>query len=316
MKLSREFKTAIIVIAGIAFFFIGFNFLKSKSVFKRTNTYYAYFQHSNGLKAGTPITVNGVKIGTVEAVELEEKTARIKVTLGCETDFTFSKNSKAEIYSSLLGGAALQILPAFDDAPIAQSNDVLESSVQADMLQSLTSKIDPISLSTNELLLKSNEAMKSVNTMLNEATVNEMKKTIANLNTTMQHLAQSSAMLNQILAKNQANLQNTLQNTNAITTDLAKVSNDLAQADFDKLIAETQSTLKNLNEMLSEAQSGKGSLGKLMKDEALYNNLEASSKQLELLLQDFRLNPKRYVHFSVFGKKAQTYEEPTQNTEN
>ena len=134
MKLSREFKTALIVIAGIAFFFIGFNFLKSKSVFKRTNTYYAYFEHSSGLKAGTPITINGVQIGTVESVKLDEKTAKIKVTMDCSVHFEFSKNSNAQLYSSLLGGAGLQIIPVFDDAPIAKSEDTLPSSMKMDML--------------------------------------------------------------------------------------------------------------------------------------------------------------------------------------
>ena len=102
MKLTREVKTAFIVIAGIICFFIGFNFLKSKSIFKRTNTYYTSFEHSGGLKVGTQVTVNGVQIGVVDAVELEEKTAKIKVTLSCSKDFVFSKNSKAELFDCLI----------------------------------------------------------------------------------------------------------------------------------------------------------------------------------------------------------------------
>ena len=125
MKLSREIKTAIIVVAGIVAFYVGFNFLKSKSLFHKTNTYYAYFPHSGGLKTGTQITVNGVKVGSVEAVDLEEKSAKIKITMECSDDFKFSKNSVAELYNSLLGGAGLQIIPAFDNAPAAVSGDVL-----------------------------------------------------------------------------------------------------------------------------------------------------------------------------------------------
>lgn len=317
MKLSREFKTAIIVIAGIAFFFIGFNFLKSRSIFSPSNTYYAYFEHSNGLKSGTPITINGVKIGAVESVKLDEQTTKIKVTMDCSVNYSFSKNSKAEIYNSLLGGAGLQIVPVFDDAPLAESGDTLASSVQMDMMRSLASKIEPISQNAETLLLNLDTAVKSVNTILDPTTISEMKKTITNLNIAMQNLAQSSVALNQLLAKNKAHLEATLQNSDNITANLAKFSDDLAKSDVSKLMLQTQEALTGVNEILADIQAGKGSFGKLMKDESLYKNLDASSKQLELLLQDFRLNPKRYVHFSVFGKKAKVYEAPeTEKTEN
>lgn len=309
MKLSKEFKAAVIVIAGIACFFIGFNFLKSKTMFSRTNTYYAYFDHSNGLKSGTPVTVNGVKIGNVDAVTLEEKTAKIKVTLSCSKDFLFSKNSKAEIYSSLLGGTSMQIVPVFDDAPLAESGEILTSSIKEDMMTSLSSKIDPTQEKINRLLTDSNATINSINTLLDEKTVADLKKAISDLSSTMQHLNKSTIMLNKMLATNQEHLNASLQNTNKITADLAKVSNNLANADIDKTIKETQSAIANLNAVLADMEKGNGSLGKLMKDEILYNNLSNSSKQLELLLEDLRLNPKRYMHFSVFGKKQQPYQE-------
>ena len=277
MKLSREIKTAIIVVAGIAAFYIGFNFLKSKSLFNKTNTYYAYFPHSGGLKTGTQITVNGVKVGSVEAVDLEEKSAKIKITMECSDDFKFSKNSVAELYNSLLGGAGLQIIPAFDNAPIAVSGDVLEARVQEDMLASISSSIKPTQDKLNRLLGQADTTLTSVN-------------------------------LNKMLVANQANLNATLSNANKITTDLSKVSGQLSEAELNKVIANAQTTLNNLNTLLAEVEGGKGTIGKLLKDETLYKDLDKSAKQLELLLQDLRLNPKRYLHFSVFGKKAKTYE--------
>lgn len=309
MKLTREVKTAFIVIAGIICFFIGFNFLKSKSIFKRTNTYYTSFEHSGGLKAGTQVTVNGVQIGVVDAVELEEKTAKIKVTLSCSKDFVFSKNSKAELYNSLLGGAGLQIVPVFDDAPEAQSGDTLPSSIQMDMLQSISSKIEPTQVRLNNLLSQADTTLTSINVLLDNQTVSELKKAITHLSTTMQELSQSSKGLNRMLATNQENLRISLENANKITTDLAKVSDELAQSELSKVIIDAQKTLTNLNTILTDIETGKGSVGKLMKDEALYKNLEESSKQLELLLKDLRLNPKRYMHFSVFGKKNKPYQE-------
>ena len=179
MKLSKEVKTAIIVIAGIAAFFVGFNFLKSKSIFKKTNIYYAYFPHSGGLKTGTQITVNGVKVGSVEAVDLEEKTARIKITMECSDDFSFSKNSVAELYNSLLGGAGLQIIPAFDNAPVAVSGDVLEARIQEDMLASISSSIKPTQEKLNHLLNQADTTLTGVNKILDAKTSNDLKVAIA-----------------------------------------------------------------------------------------------------------------------------------------
>ncbi len=308
MKITREIKAAIIVVAGIAAFYIGFNFLRSKSLFHRTNTYYAYFPHSGGLKTGTQITVNGVKVGSVEAVDLEEKTARIKITMECSENFTFSKNSVAELYNSLLGGAGLQIIPAFDDAPIAVSGDELKSHIQEDMLASVTSSLKPTQEKLTHLLVQADTTLTSVNKILDTKTTEDLKKTITELSNTMQHLNQASVSLNAMLSANQASLRNTLQNADKITTDLSKVSGELSAAELNKVIADAQTTLSNLNTLLSDISSGKGTIGKLMKDEALYKDLDNSAKELELLLQDFRLNPKRYVHFSLFGKKATIYE--------
>ena len=297
MKLSREIKTAIIVVAGIVAFYVGFNFLKSKSLFHKTNTYYAYFPHSGGLKTGTQITVNGVKVGSVEAVDLEEKSAKIKITMECSDDFKFSKNSVAELYNSLLGGAGLQIIPAFDNAPAAVSGDVLEARVQEDMLASLSSSIKPTQDKLNRLLGQADAK-----------TTNDLKNAITELSATMRNLNQASATLNKMLVANQTNLNATLTNANKITTDLSKVSGQLSEAELNKLIANAQTTLTNLNTLLADVEGGKGTIGKLLKDEALYKDLDKSAKQLELLLQDLRLNPKRYLHFSVFGKKAKVYE--------
>ncbi|GET46385.1 MlaD family protein [Capnocytophaga felis] len=309
MKLTKEIKTAFIVIAGIACFFIGFNFLKSKSIFKRTNTYYAIFDHSGGLKSGTQVTVNGVQVGVVESVEIEEKTAKIKITISCSKDFTFSKNSKLELYNSLLGGAGLQIIPVFDDAPQAQSGDMLTASVQMDMLEALSTKIEPTQLKLNNLLLRSDTLLRSVNTLLDDNTVANLKKSVSDLSATMNNLSKTSVALNNMLVTNQENLKISLQNANKITTDLAKLSDELVQAELGKVTADAQKMLTNLNKILADIEAGNGSVGKLMKDEGLYKNVENASKQLELLLEDLRLNPKRYMHFSVFGKKHQPYQE-------
>lgn len=308
MKISKEIKVAIIVTAGIVSFFIGFNFLKSKSVFTSNNTYYVVFEHSNGLKTGTLVTVNGVSVGLVEAVALEEKNAKVRVTLSCSKDFSFSKNSKAELYSSLLGSTGLQIIPAFDDAPKAKTGDTLKASVQLGLLESLTSRIEPTQLKINNLLTQSDTTLAYINLLLNENTINNLQKT-------MYHLSQTSVTLNRMLATNEQNLNQMLTNFNQISENLSKISDTLVQSHLGGLLIDAKETLQNIRYITQNIENGKGSLGKLLNDEGLYKNLNQASKQLELLLQDLRLNPKRYVHFSVFGRKAQPYEATSEEVE-
>ena len=226
----------------------------------------------------------------------------------CSDDFKFSKNSVAELYNSLLGGAGLQIIPAFDNAPAAVSGDVLEARVQEDMLASLSSSIKPTQDKLNHLLGQADTTLTGVNSILDAKTTNDLKNAITELSATMRNLNQASATLNKMLVANQTNLNATLTNANKITTDLSKVSGQLSEAELNKVIANAQTTLTNLNTLLADVEGGKGTIGKLLKDETLYKDLDKSAKQLELLLQDLRLNPKRYLHFSVFGKKAKVYE--------
>ena len=307
MKKSRVLKLLTFIVAVAIIFFIGLNIAKG-ALFEKTNTYYAYFPHSGGLKAGTQITENGVKVGNVESVDLEQETGKIKVTMQCADKYKFSKNSVAELYNSLLGGAGLQILPAFDNAPVIESEGEFQARIQEDMLASISSSIKPTQEKLNRLLNQADTTLTGVNKILDVQTTSELKGAIAELSATMRNLNKASVTLNNMLIANQTNLQATLQNANKMTAELAKLSSELSSTELNKTIADAQKTLANLNTLLASVESGNGTIGKLLKDEALYKDLDKSAKQLELLLEDFRLNPKRYVHFSVFGKKAKTYE--------
>ena len=175
-------------------------------------------------------------------------------------------------------------------------------------LASISSSIKPTQEKLNRLLNQADTTLTGVNKILDVQTTSELKGAIAELSATMRNLNKASVTLNNMLIANQANLQATLQNANKMTAELAKLSSELSATELNKTIADAQKTLANLNTLLASVESGNGTIGKLLKDEALYKDLDKSAKQLELLLEDFRLNPKRYVHFSVFGKKAKTYE--------
>ncbi len=313
MKLSKEIKTAIIVLIGIACFIFGFNFLKSTPIFNTDNEYHAVFDHSGGLQTGSAVTVNGVIMGAVTKIAID-KNSKIVVTFTCKDDFLFSKNSKAEIYSSLLGNTGLQIVPVIDDAPRAKSGDYLPSSVQEGLMDAISSQLAPTSMNLNKTLTSADSLMVSLTNTLDKKAQQDIKESLASLNTTLQSLNRVSIGLEKLIATNQGEIENVLKNANYMSANFAKLSDTLAQANIGQMVADLQQTLNKVNSLLVTIESGKGTLGQLMTDQKLYDNLKTASSELGLLMEDIRRNPKRYVHISVFGKKNKEYETP-QNVE-
>lgn len=310
VKLSKEIKTAIVVLMGIACFIFGFNFLKSTPIFSTNDEYHAVFDHSGGLQAGSAVTVNGVIMGAVTKIKIDEKTSKIVVTFTCKDNFTFSKNSKAEIFSSLLGNTGLQIVPALDDAPRAKSGDYLTSSVQQGLMDAISSQFGPTSANLNRTLVSADSVMVSISNTLDKKAQQDIKESLASLNTTLQSLSRVSKGLEKLIATNQGEIESVLKNANYMSANFAKLSDTIAQANIGKIVADLQKTLTNVNSLLANIEQGKGTLGQLMIDQKLYDNLKTASSELGLLMEDVRRNPKRYVHISVFGKKNKEYEAP------
>lgn len=310
VKLSKEIKTAIIVLGGIGCFIFGFNFLKSTPIFSKSNHYHAIFDHSVGLQAGSAVTVNGVIMGAVTQIKIDEKTAKIVVTFSCKNDFSFSKNSKAEIYSSLMGNAGLQIVPVLDDAPRAKSGDYLPSSVQRGLMDVLGAQLEPTTANLNKTLTSSEGLISSLSNTLDSKAQQDIKESLTALNKTLQSLAKTSAGLEQLIEANKNEIQSVLKNSNTISANFAKLSDTLSQANIGKMVTQMEKTLQKVNSLTENIEKGNGTLGKLMTDPKLYDNLKTASSELGLLMEDIRRNPKRYVHISVFGKKNQEYETP------
>ena len=167
MKLSKEAKTAIIILIGIASFIFGVSFIKSSSLFNTDKDYYAVFSHSAGLQSGTNVTANGVNIGTVKQVKIDPQTAKVIVAFSVKKDFTFSKSTKAEIYTSLIGNTGLQLLPALDGASLAQSGDTLPSHIQASLMDAIGENLEPTAKNLNKVLTSVDSLMTTFSSTLN-----------------------------------------------------------------------------------------------------------------------------------------------------
>ncbi len=311
MKLSREIKTGIIVVGGILLFIMGFSFLKSTPIFNNSKTFYAVYKHVGGLQPGTQVSINGFNVGNVNNITFKNRSGDLLVTFSVDSNFEFSKNSTAELYDTgIIGGKGIQINPVFDGAPFAQSGDTLLSNIKPGLTDLLQQKLAPLQSKIEGAVSNADSLLINFNEVLDEETKRSLRESIKGLNVTVQSFQSSAATLNTILADNKTKLDSSITNINTITTNFSVLSDSIAQVGLTNTIRNLEATISNLDKMLAKIEQGEGTLGKLVNNEELYNNLTEASKELDLLLQDFRLNPKRYVNVSVFGKKQIEYEVP------
>ncbi len=311
MKLSREIKTGIIVIGGILLFILGFSYLKSTPIFDDSKVFYVVYDHVGGLQPGTQVTINGFTVGNVMDIRFKDQSGKLLVTFSVNKDFEFSKNSKAELFDTgIIGGKGIQIEPVFDNAPMAQSGDTLPSSIRPGLTELVQQKLTPLQMKVEGAVSNADSLLVHFNDVLDTDTRTNLRETIRGLNRLVASFQQSADGINGLLERNQMQLDSTLNHIGTISENFARVSDTLAEAGLGQTIAQLEATITNMNALLSKMEQGEGTMGKLMKDEALYENLSNASRELDLLLQDFRLNPKRYVNVSVFGKKQKEYTLP------
>jgi len=311
LKLSREIKTGIIVVGGILLFILGFSYLKSTNLFDDNKTFFAVYDNVGGLQPGTPVTINGFNVGTVNGIKFKDKSGRLLVTFSVNKDFEFTRNSSAELYDTgIIGGKAIRVNPMFDGSPIAKTGDTLATKTRPGLTDLVQQKLAPLQLKVEDAFTNADSLLVNVNQILDDDAKKDLQGTLKGLNSTMRSLNESALVLNRILNKNENRLDSSLTNFKILTSNFAKLSDSLNNAGLGRTLASLESTVAKLDQVLRKIENGDGTLGKLVENEELYNNLANASRELDLLLQDFRLNPKRYVNVSVFGKKQKDYELP------
>ncbi len=314
MKLSRELKTGVVFVAALALFIWGYNFMKAKNLLSGPlTTYFSEYADIKGLNTASKVTINGLQVGKVQSIVFDknpDKKGHLIVEYSVETDFEFSKNSVAKIYSEgLMGGKAIAIIPSYEGEKAAKG-DFLKGVVENDMFAAVGDKLNPLSNKTESMIVSADSLIVGLNDILDTNTRNNLKYSMAQLKTSMNRLNGITNKLNTMLAENEESLKQMLHNANLVTGKFAtltdQLNRELTEAELGKTIRELQKTLGQVNAIMADLDKGKGSLGKLLKDEKMYTNLTRASKELEELLREMKEHPKRFVHFSVFGKKDKT----------
>ena len=292
-------------------FVLGFSYLKSSPIFDNSKTFYAVYTHVGGLQPGTQVSINGFGVGKVNDIRFKDESGMLLVTFSVENKFQFSKNSKAELYDTgIIGGKGIQIKPVFDNAPMAKSGDTLQTETKPGLTELVQQRLTPLQLKVEDAVSNADSLLINFNEILDDKTKKDLRESISGLNTLVNSFQGSANTMNQLLVGNKDKLNGSIEDLSNITGNFSKLSDSIANSGIVETMESLQSTLNNLDGLMAKMEKGEGTLGKLMKDEALYSNLSNASKELDLLLQDFRLNPKRYVNVSVFGKKQKEYTLP------
>jgi phospholipid/cholesterol/gamma-HCH transport system substrate-binding protein len=319
VKVSKELKIGIVVICAIAAFIWGLNFLKGSNLFSHKYALYAVYPKIDNIIPATPLLISGYKIGQVTEISLINKGSKKQVLLKflLTENVDIPKHSIARAISSdLLGSKAIEVIFS-DNTEFVKNGDTLIAETEQGIKESFNKQIAPIQAKAEKLIGSIDSVMSVVNSVLNTKTRKNIDESFEGVRRAILSLEQTAYKMDDLIGSEKAKISSIMSNLNQITTNLNKngqkidnvinnisnMTDSLAKAQIKDAIENADKSLKELNKLLTKINEGQGTIGKLAKNDSLYNNLNKSSEDLDKLLKDLRINPERYIHFSVFGRK-------------
>ena len=305
MKLSHEIKTALLVLSGIFLFVVMINYLKSNDIFVSDRSFYAIYDDVEGVSTGTPVTISGFNVGSVQDIRFYGNNSELLLKFRVENDFKFSTNSIAQIYETgLIGGKALAIIPV-EGKNLAVSGDTLQSDIAPGLTELVNDKLSPLQEKIESMVVSADSLLIAVNSVFDTSTKENLTSSIENFSLTIESAKQSIDVLEKVIGGNENSLNSIINNMDESLKNFSELSENFDELDL--VIENLSKSSANINSITSEIKSGDGLVNKLVYDEGFVKSLDEISSNINLLLEDLRMNPKRYVHFSLFGKKNKTY---------
>lgn len=317
MKISNETKVGALTAIAITLLVLGFNFLKGKTLFKTGNILYARYPDTKGLMVSNSVFINGFQVGSVMDIEnADNNLSSIIVTIKLKSSYNIGINSLASIKENPLGAPSIQI--ALGDAKqYLKVGDTLLTTTSTGLVGDVMNKLGPVGDQIKTTVHSLDIVLHNLNSIFDPNTKNNLQEVIANLNKTTASLVTSAASIQGLLNQQTGALNQSMNNVASFTKNLADnnakvtrmlqnvetTTDNLARADIAGTVDKLKTTIASLDQMLGKIGSQDGTLGKLMNDKTLYNNLANTVRSANILLDDLRVHPKRYVNISVFGRK-------------
>lgn len=297
MKLTKEIKIALVAIVGILIMYFGINFLKGMNLFSTNNTYFMTFDDIQGLGASTPIYADGYKVGTVDGMEYDYKeNGPIKVKVDINKDLRIPQGSKAEIVKDLMGNLQVNLLLANNPRERVEPGGVIPGAVNGGMMDKAANLIPVV----EKMLPKLDSILTSVNALLADPA---LAASLHNVETITSNLTVSTRELNTLMAGLNKQVPGMIGKANGVLDNTNRLTANLASLDVQGTLNKVNQTLESAHQFTEKLNSNQGSLGLLMNDTKLYDNLTSTMSHADSLVIDLKAHPKRYVHFSVFGRK-------------
>jgi phospholipid/cholesterol/gamma-HCH transport system substrate-binding protein len=314
-KITNEIKVGLLVLGSFIVLVLGYNFLKGSDLFSNLNHIYAQYNNVDGLTDSKPVLVNGFQVGKVAEMSLQPN-GTIMARLDISKTYPIPKNTVARLESTDLLGSKAIVLMVGTSKELAKNGDTLEGQ----NTRSLGESLAPLQNQTQQLIVRLDTFISALNSVINPRFQKNVDKSMTSISGILKNLELASTEVNKSIPV----LNNTLKNVEDISrnfkdndknisstfSNVKQFSDKLAQSNLDQTVTQLNSNLKNLQIILSKVNNGEGSMGALINDKQLYDNLTASTANLNRLMIDLKANPKRYVSFSIFGGKDKKKENP------
>lgn len=297
MKLTKEIKIALVAIVGILIMYFGINFLKGMNLFSTNNAYYMTFDDIQGLGASTPIYADGYKVGIVDGLEYDYKeNGPIKVKVDIIKDLRIPQGSKAEIVKDLMGNLQVNLLLANNPRERVEPGGIIPGAVNGGMMDKAANLVPVV----EKMLPKLDSILTSVNALLADPA---LAASLHNVETITSNLTVSTRELNTLMAGLNKQVPGMIGKANGVLDNTNRLTANLASLDVQGTLNKVNQTLESAHQFTEKLNSNQGSLGLLMNDTKLYDNLTSTMSHADSLVIDLKAHPKRYVYFSVFGRK-------------
>lgn len=313
MKFTKEIKVGFLAIIGVMMSVFSYNYLKGINLFDKNRKFTVKYEKVDGLSVSNPVTMNGFKIGKVQKINFNSKNTReLLVDITIDNDVVFPKTSFAELYETgLIGGKAIAIIPDYkNDSTIALDGDILRGVIKPGLTELVNQILPQVQLQLEAVMKNAEIVLQNINTLFDDETKKELKSSIEDFSNLTNSLSETSNEISDLITNNSDNLTNAVTDFKIASNNIKSITDSINSDDIITITSNLNTLVSDLNSIASSLKNSDGTAGMLINDESIFNNLENATNQLNILIEDIKLNPDRYINFSVFGKKSK---EPKKN---
>ena len=310
MKFKKEIKVGFLAIVGIIMSVFSYNYLKGINLFEKNRNFKIIYTKVDGLSVSNPVTLNGLKIGNVKKIKFNPLNSKeLIVDVVVENDIKFPKTSIAELYETgLIGGKAIAIIPDYmNDSTIASDGDFLKGVNKPGLTELVNQILPQVQLQLEGVMKNAEIVFKNINNLFDEETKKELKYSIQNFSVLRSNLNNTSKNISDLINKNYNNFSSAILDIKNASKNIRSISDSISGKEITDITNNLNELLNNLNIISNNLNNSKGSIGKLINDDSIYSNLEKASNELNILIEDIKINPGRYIKFSVFGRKNKEF---------